>query len=123
LKNFFIKKFLLYWLPVIVWAGAIFFLSSIPDLKSGLKEDFLLRKIAHILEFAVLTFLLFRAIFLDRPFATSIIYSLIIALFYAFSDELHQLFVFGREGNIRDVAIDSIGILIVICLCYIKNRK
>lgn len=123
MKNFFIKKFLLYWLPVIVWAGAIFFLSSIPDLKSGLKEDFLLRKIAHILEFAVLTFLLFRAIFLDRPFATSIIYSLIIALFYAFSDELHQLFVFGREGNIRDVAIDSIGILIVICLCYIKNRK
>jgi len=121
------KKFLKFWLPVIVWMGVIFTFSSIPDLKSGLKEDFILRKIAHILEFAILTFLLFRAISVqDGPASGGnkvIIYSLIIALFYAFSDEFHQSFVGGRQCSFRDVGIDSIGILITASLCYIKNRK
>ena len=116
------KKFLKFWLPVIVWAGVIFFLSSIPDLKTELKEDFILRKIAHVTEFAILTFLLFRAIVVDKP-GRAIIYSLVLALFYAFSDEFHQLFVKGRQCSFRDVGIDSIGILITVFLCYIKNRK
>ena len=34
-----------------------------------------------------------------------------IGAIYAISDELHQLMVNGRSGNIRDVIIDSIGIL------------
>lgn len=118
------KKFLKFWLPIIAWMGVIFTLSSIPDLKTDLKEDFVLRKIAHISEFAILTFLLFRAIIIDRPkINKAIIYSLIIALFYAFSDEFHQSFVKGRECSFRDVGIDSIGVLITISLCYIKNRK
>jgi len=127
------KKIFVYWFPVIIWAGIIFWLSSIPDLKSDLKEDFILRKMAHILEFAILTFLLFRAISVQGALPTgrqgsihggnkAIIYSLIIALFYAFSDELHQLFVEGRQCSFRDVGIDSIGILITSVLCYIKNR-
>ena len=115
------KKFFKFWFPVIVWMGVIFTFSSIPDLKSGLKEDFILRKIAHITEFAILTFLLFRAISVQG--GKAIIYSLIIALFYAFSDEFHQSFVQGRECSFRDVGIDSVSILITISLCYIKSRK
>jgi VanZ family protein len=108
--------------------GVIFILSSVPDLKTDLKEDFILRKIAHILEFTVLTFLLFRAISAGKSAQSQsvlggeIIYSLIIAFFYAFFDELHQLFVEGRQCSFRDVGIDSIGILIASVLCYIKNR-
>jgi VanZ family protein len=118
------KKFLKFWLPVIAWMGIIFIFSSIPDLKSGLEEDFILRKIAHVTEFAILTFLLFRAIIIDKPkINKAIIYSLIIALFYAFSDEFHQSFVKGRGCSFRDVGIDSIGVLITISLCYIKSRK
>ncbi|MFZ5559690.1 MAG: VanZ family protein [Patescibacteria group bacterium] len=118
------NKFSKYWLPVIIWGGVIFTLSSIPDLKSGLKEDFILRKIAHILEFAILTLLLYRAIVVDEPrINKAIIFSLIIALFYALSDEYHQIFVEGRQGSFRDAGIDSIGILIVALVCYIKNRK
>jgi VanZ family protein len=116
------KKFFKFWLPVIMWMGVIFIFSSIPDLKTGLKEDFILRKIAHILEFAILMFLLFRAIS-DQGRNRAIIYSLIITLFYAFSDEFHQSFVGGRQCSFRDVGIDSIGILITASLCYIKNRK
>lgn len=118
------KNLLNYWLPVIIWAGIIFWLSSIPDLKTDLREDFILRKIAHILEFAILTFLLFRAIYVDNyKLGRAVIYSAIIALFYAFSDEFHQFFVQGRQCSFKDVAIDGVGILIVAFLCYIKNRK
>ncbi|MFH1308976.1 MAG: hypothetical protein ABIH51_03130 [Patescibacteria group bacterium] len=40
------KRFLKFYLPIIIWAGIIFLLSSIPNLESGLEQDFLLRKIA-----------------------------------------------------------------------------
>jgi len=118
------KKFFSYWLPVLIWAIFIFSLSAIPNLKSGLEEDYILRKIAHVLEFMILTLLLFRAIkFSDVDFKKAIVYSFIIALFYAFSDEFHQFFVIGRQCSIKDVGIDSIGIFIAAGLCYIRNRK
>jgi len=118
------SKFIKFWLPVIVWMIVIFTFSSIPDLKSGLKEDYILRKIAHMIEFAILTYLLFRAIKIDDPkIKKAIIYSLIIAVFYALTDEYHQSFVFGRQCSFKDVGIDSIGILIGAGLCYIRNVK
>jgi VanZ family protein len=118
------NKFLKFWLPVILWAGIIFWLSSIPDLESGLKQDFILRKIAHILEFAFLTFLLLRAISAEVVLPKRIvIYAVIFALFYALTDEYHQSFVLGRQCSLKDVGIDSIGILITGLVWYIKDRK
>ena len=118
------RKFLKYWLPILLWAGIIFWLSSIPDLESGLKQDFILRKIAHILEFAILTFLFFRALKQEKiSLSKALIFSIIFSLFYALSDEYHQTFVLGRQGTLKDVGIDSIGILITSLICYSKNRK
>jgi VanZ family protein len=117
------KKFLKFWLPVLIWAGIIFWLSSIPDLESGLKEDFLLRKIAHILEYAILTFLLFRAIAQEKiNFVKTLILGIIIAFFYSVSDEYHQTFIQGRQGSLKDIGIDGIGILITGLVWYIKNK-
>ena len=116
------KKFYKLWLPVVVWAGLIFVLSSIPNLKTDLEQDFILRKIAHIVEFAILTFLLYRAT-TKEEFKTkrAIICSFVIALFYAFSDEYHQSFVLGRHPSLKDVGIDSIGILLMTVFCYYKS--
>lgn len=127
-------KIIKYWLPVFLWAGIIFILSSIPNLKSGLDQDFTLRKIAHILEYSILTFLLFRAFYSEtdwlkpikqekRIFTRNFLLSIIIAFLYALSDEYHQTFVFGRQGTLKDVAIDSIGILIMAGIWYIKNIR
>jgi len=117
------KKFLKFWLPVLIWAGIIFFFSSIPDLKSGLEQDFLLRKIAHILEFAILSFLLIRALNKEKLSIKRIaIYSFIFAIFYALTDEYHQSFVWGRQGSLRDVGIDGIGIFLMAILWYYKNK-
>ncbi len=92
------------WAPVVLWAGLIFGLSSIPSLGTGLGTwDLVLRKIAHFCEYGVLGLLLTRAT--PRPAAVAI------GVLYAASDELHQHFVAGRHAAFRDVAIDAAGVL------------
>ena len=115
-----------HWFWVVLWAGLIFILSSIPRLESGLEQDFLLRKLAHIFEYFVLTWLLYSAFsnhYLQTnkkhpPHRQALFFVLLLAVFYALSDELHQTFVLGRSGNLRDVTIDSVGILVATLLLY-----
>ncbi len=112
------KRALCLWLPVVLWAAVIFALSSIPSLNSGLGVwDLILRKLAHVGEYALLSALLLRA--LARPWP-----ALAIAVTYAASDELHQHFVRGRTGAPRDVAIDAAGALIgLIAFPYARRRS
>ncbi len=99
------SRLLTVWLPVVLWAGLIFGLSSVPNLGTGLGTwDLVLRKIAHFGEYAVLGLLLARAVG-RRPLA------LAAGVAYAASDELHQHFVAGRHAAVRDVLIDSAGVL------------
>jgi VanZ family protein len=93
-----------FWLPVVAWAALIFALSSVPHLSSGLGTwDYVLRKCAHMTEYAILGVLLLRAFGREAP-------AFLAALAFAASDELHQHFVAGRHGSAVDVAIDAIGI-------------
>ncbi|MBA2569016.1 MAG: VanZ family protein [Actinobacteria bacterium] len=105
------------WLPVVAWAGLIFALSSIPDLGTGLGTwDLVLRKLAHAAEYAVLGFLLVRAI--GRESA-----ALALGIAYAASDELHQHFVAGRHGSAVDVLIDAAGVAAgVVAFKTLSNR-
>lgn len=112
------------WLPVLIWAGVIFFLSSQPELKSDLPQswDFFFRKIAHMIEYGILTYLLFRAFKgYNLNARKSLILAIIFSFLYAISDEYHQSFILGREGTARDVAIDSIGI--IAASLWIKRKK
>jgi VanZ family protein len=95
---------------VIVWAAVIFGLSSIPSLSSGLGTwDEVLRKCAHVTEYAILGLLLLRAVGQQLP-------ALLLGIAYAASDELHQHFVAGRHGSPVDVVIDALGLAIGILL-------
>jgi VanZ family protein len=92
------------WLPVVAWAAAIFALSSVPDLGTGLGGwDLALRKLAHAAEFALLGALLARA-----TGRSGLAFA--IGALYAVSDELHQSFVPGRHASPVDVAIDAVGV-------------
>lgn len=55
-----------------------------------------------------------------------IIYSFLIGEGYSITDEFHQLFIPGRSGEIRDVLIDSsgvlLGIFITLVLIKLKNN-
>ena len=94
------------WGPVVAWAAVIFAFSSIPSLGTGLgTADFVLRKIAHATEFAILAALLVRAL---RHTG----WAVAIATAYAISDEIHQSFVSGRQGSPRDVGIDAVGVVV-----------
>jgi VanZ family protein len=93
------------WLPVLVWAGVIFAFSSIPSLGTGLGTwDYVLRKLAHTTEYAILAVLLARA-------TGSYAWAFALTVAYAGTDEFHQTFVRGRHGSPIDVAIDAAGAL------------
>jgi VanZ family protein len=91
------------WITVVLWAGLIFALSSIPSLDTGLGTwDLVLRKLAHFAEYAVLAVLAYRAVG-HGPAAVAI------ASLYSATDELHQMFVAGRHGSPVDWLIDTAG--------------
>ena len=85
----------------------VFWFSSQPDLPSNGIDylDFFIKKSAHFSEYLILTILWYRALGKKNPSL-----AILISLAYAFSDEIHQLFVPGRGGNLRDVLIDGLGV-------------
>lgn len=131
------RRFLKNWLPVLVWVGVIFLGST--DLMSAehtsrfivpflrwLKPDIsaetlasvhvILRKCAHVGEYAVLGLLLLRAATLMTNFKRSIpilyVSVLSVCLFVAATDEFHQTFVASRGASVRDIVIDSGGVIL-----------
>ncbi len=118
-----LKKLLSLWLPPIIWMGLIFLLSSRPTIKTTqiYWQDFLVKKTAHFIEYAILSFLYIRA-FLGSSFSRkkTFILAFLISLIYAASDEYHQSFIPGREPRVRDVVIDSIGALFAIYVVATK---
>src|SRR3989338_8811624 len=102
-----------YWLPVFLWAGVIFGFSSL-QVAPAIKiywQDFLVKKTAHLTEYAAFFIFLHRAFVnttnFGRPAAAGL--SLVIVFLYAISDEYHQSFTPGRQASFRDVFIDTIG--------------
>lgn len=87
-------------------------------------SSFYIRKLAHITEYLILGFLMFNL--LKQYSVTNIYYAIGLSILYSCTDEFHQLFISGRSGSIRDVLIDSIGILIgtyLYKLLFIKNKE
>jgi VanZ family protein len=104
------------WAPVVLWAGIIFALSSIPGLGTGLGTwDTVLRKLAHTAEYAILGGLLLRA-------ARSAPAALLLASTYAVTDEVHQAFVRDRHGSPVDWLIDTAGAALGVALLLRVSR-
>jgi VanZ family protein len=105
------------WLPVVFWAAVIFALSSVPSLDSGLGTwDLVLRKLAHVAEYAILGALLMRP--LGAPTV-----AFVLGLAYAVTDEIHQHFVDGRNGSPVDVAIDAVGVAAGVTLQALRRVR
>lgn len=104
-----------WWIAVFLWMGAIFYVSSIPSVVTLFEPifDFTVKKLAHVVEYGILTVLLFNALRIHISSKGHLFFAAVsIATLYAFSDEWHQTFVPGREGTLRDVGIDALGVLI-----------
>jgi VanZ family protein len=105
------KNKLLRYAPAILWMILVFQFSSKTDLPitGSLTGDFLSKKMAHVFEYTVLMFLMYRAVGIKST-GRAFLYCLI----FAFTDEIHQLFIPNRSGQLRDVGIDSLGLFISI---------
>jgi len=101
------------WLPVLIWAGFIFYLSSISYLRFSQNDllDFVIRKIGHVGVYGILARLLARAFTGSTFWSWKRIFtcSLVASFLYACTDEYHQSYVAGRHASAQDVAIDTLG--------------
>lgn len=70
--------------------------------------DFIVRKLAHCLEFTGLC-VLFNLSLLQSKKKIMPVFSIALTSAYAVTDELHQLFVEGRSCQMLDWAIDTAG--------------
>ena len=143
------NKNIIYWIPVILIMVLIFIFSHQPAnqsaaLSSGITEiiiemvenvipntqldirsmNHLVRKNAHFFIYLLLGVLVMRAL---RKNGVDGIrgmgYAALICILYAISDEIHQLFVPGRSGEILDVIIDSVGAVIgIVSYRLLVNR-
>jgi len=88
----------------------IFAFSAMPsdDVDRG-AVHFLSRKAAHLLEYALLLALWWRALEKKLSDRAAMALALAITVAYACTDELHQRYVEGRIGTPLDVAIDTAG--------------
>jgi len=112
------------WLPVIIQMGLIFFFSAQPKGSPVLETFPLPAGIGHMAGYALLAVLLYRAV--NGSFVgwnwRAVSYAFLLALIYAVSDEIHQVFVPGRNASVIDVIIDMVGAMIGLALVKIAQR-
>lgn len=123
------------WLLLVIWMVVIFMFSSqngdessglservtdavIKMLKSGNAADvyetihYIVRKTAHFTEYAILGALwALSLLFLPKVRRHSLWIAFAASVVYAALDEFHQSFVSGRVPAVKDVIIDSSGVL------------
>jgi VanZ family protein len=112
------------WVPPVALMALIFALSAMPsDSERHSLVIFVLRKVAHFSEYALLLALWFRALRrrLDVDRALAAAWAIVVV--YAASDEFHQTFVHGRTGTPRDVLIDAFGALVAALLIRAAVRR
>lgn len=133
-------KKIMYSIPALIWASIIIFLTLQPaDASSSLSGEITLilynivkqiglslsietfhlmvRKLAHFTEYFILGLLTFLAL-VQYPisFKRKLIVIFIFGLMFACLDEAIQIFIDGRAGSVRDVLIDSAGVLFSIMI-------
>lgn len=105
------NNFLKYWAPLYVYAGLIFYLSSLSRPLPEVSIPFFDKSI-HIFEYAVFGLLASRA-FRNSPrktfFENFKVLAILTSLIYGISDEFHQGFVPGRQFSVFDMMADGIG--------------
>jgi VanZ family protein len=120
------------WVPVILWAGLIFYFSTeqfsssqtsrllgpfLSWLFPGISADriqlvhLLLRKLGHLTEYLVFSILLLHALRQNYGGLAMrhVAWSVTFVVLYAVSDEFHQVFVPSRTAHINDLLIDVVG--------------
>lgn len=120
------RHFASYHLPVILYAATIITVSSIPDLHTPQLQVIAFDKLAHLAEYAVFAFLVFRS-FTRIPKALNPQYAFWFAAAFvagfAVFDEFYQQFVPGRFSSGLDILADLVGGILVIAFFELRRRR
>ncbi len=103
--------FFKYWLPPVIYAALIFYLSSRSSIDLG-PEIPHIDKLYHALIYSVFAVLLWRAFHYASPAPfkkRAILFALIFTILFGISDEWHQFYVAFRHADIFDLLFDSVG--------------
>ncbi len=107
-----------YWVPVVLYAGTIFYLSTQSHPEEQL-PSFLLEvvsdKVLHAVEYAVLGGLCYRVFrwgMSGQVASRALLFAIVTASLYGMTDEAHQLFVPFRESSWQDWLADTVGAVI-----------
>lgn len=117
------KNFVKIHCPTLFMALLIFILSSIPSLKPPSLGFSFQDKLAHFLEFGIFGFFLqrsFNYLFANRFKVYCLVF--LIGSAYGALDEIHQLFVSGREATVEDFIADTIGVIVSQILFWTGER-
>ena len=106
-------------------------LSTVPEFEKQPEEvkvniieelQFIVRKSAHFIGYMILGILASCLILHYENINKKYPLAFLICVIYAISDEIHQLFVPGRAGQVRDVLIDSAGSFlgIILVMAFVK---
>ena len=104
-----------YWVPAVLYAGTIFYLSSQSHPEEQLPL-FLLEevsdKVLHAVEYAGLGAFVYRAFrwgVSGQVASRALLFAIVTASLYGMTDEAHQFFVPFRESSWQDWLADTIG--------------
>ena len=120
---------------IIIWMIFIFVMSSFNANDSAIQSNIIthflsqlfniynlellsltVRKLAHFSEYLILGILIYN-------YCLRFDLSALICLFYAISDEIHQIFTPGRSCQIIDVIIDLLGAICGIIILFFYNKR
>ena len=103
--------------PLVLVMGTIYYLSSqsrLIDFEEGV-GDVAFYKSAHFIAYAILAWLWWRALTAKRRLTWGLLGSaFVLTGLYGVSDEVHQLYVPGRHGQIFDVMVDLSGAFVML---------
>jgi len=106
-----LKRFVLYWLPLILYCLFIYIQSAHPSPEQIPSIPFI-DKVLHCAAYGIMGILFYRAyqtLRIKDNIHMLILISVVSASLYGISDEIHQSFVPFREASIGDVIADIIG--------------
>jgi len=113
------RELLRRWAPPLAWMGVIYILSAQPSLPTAPEPwlDVVLKKSGHALAYGLLAWLYLRALRGKAPPSERLrLLSLVLAVAYGATDEVHQAFVPGRTPRLTDVLIDGVGATLAMAL-------
>ena len=106
-----LKRFVLYWLPLILYCLLIYIQSANPSPKQ-IPSFPLVDKALHFFAYGIMGILFYRAyqtLRIKNNIQMLMLLSVVSASLYGISDEIHQSFVPFREAEVADVVADILG--------------